>query len=93
MTFSTADPVSSGRPYPVLEVSGAEPSELAQFVGEAMFVIDRDGTPAKVCGHGSTSEPGVTFQEKDVAHDGKDVRTWQIRQAGTAFVAASMSRF
>ena len=93
MTFSSAEPVASGRPYPVLDVSGATPLELEQFVGDAVFTIDCDGTRAQVCGLGSANEPGVAFQEKDMAHDGKDVRIWQISQSGTAFIAASMSRF
>jgi hypothetical protein len=93
MTFSSADPISSGRPYPVLEVGGAAPSDLAQFVGDARFTIDRDGTPAEVCGQGSANEPGVLFWEKAVDHDGKDVRTWQISRWGGAFVAESMPRF
>jgi hypothetical protein len=93
MTFLPADPVASGRPYPVLEVSGAAPAELAQFVGEAVFTIDRDGVPAVVCGQGCAGEPGVVFREKDVGHSGKDVRTWQISQSGSAFTAATLSRF
>ena len=93
MTFSSADAVSSGRPYAVLDVSGAAPFELAQFMGEARFTIDRDGVPAIVCGQGCAGEPGVVFREKDVANDGKDVRTWQISQSGSAFVAATLSLY
>jgi hypothetical protein len=93
MTFFSAEPVASGRPYPVVDVSGATPLELGQFVGDAVFTIDRDGTPAEVRGEGCANEPGVAFREKDMAHDGKDVRTWQISQSGAEFIAASMSRF
>jgi hypothetical protein len=93
MTFSSADPISSGRPYPVLDVGGAAPSALAQFVGDAVFTIDRDGTPARVCGQGCEGAPGVLFWEKDIGDDGKDVRTWQISQSGDAFVAESRPRF
>jgi hypothetical protein len=93
MTFIPAEPVASGWPYPVLEVSGATPFELAQFVGEAVFVIDREGSRAQVCGQGCAREPGVEFREKDMTHDGRDVRTWQISQSGTAFIAATMPRF
>ena len=93
MTFVPAAPIASGRPYPVLDVGGATPSELAQFVGAAMFTIDRDGSPSRVCGEGSADEPGVLFREKDVDHSGKDVRTWMISESGGGFTAESVSRF
>ncbi len=40
MTFAAADPVSSGRPYPVVKVGDRTPTSLADFVGHLAVVID-----------------------------------------------------
>lgn len=94
MTFFTADPISSGRPYIVLTAAGEAPSTLDQFLGEAHFTIAKDGADSLVCGLGSLREGGVRFHEKDVEHDGKDVRVWQISQDGSgAFVAVTTPTF
>jgi hypothetical protein len=79
MTFAAADPVSSGRPYRILETAGGEPSALEQFLGETSFTISKGGGQSQICGQGTANEMGVRFQEKEVKN-GKDVRTWQLTQ-------------
>lgn len=92
MTFAAADPVSSGRPYKIISVDGAEPSALEQFLGEVNFTIARGGEESEIRGLGSADADGVRFHEKDVAHTGKDVRTWQVSQAAAGeFVAVPTS--
>jgi hypothetical protein len=94
MTFFAADPISSGRPYRVLAAGGQAPSTLDQFLGEASFTIAKDGAESLVSGLGSPHEAGVRFHEKNVAHDGKDVRVWQISQDSSgAFVATATAAF
>jgi hypothetical protein len=94
MTFSAADPVASGRPYNILDVSGAAPGTLEQFLGDASFTIAKDGAESLVCGRGSPQQDGVRFQEKDMEHDGKDVRVWQVAQQGDgAFTATASAAF
>jgi hypothetical protein len=93
MTFTAADPIASGLPYDVVAVGGEPPARLDQFVGDSSFVIARNGRRSRVCGVGRPNEPGVHFQEKDVDHDGKDVRTWQISQGDTGFCAAPLGMF
>ena len=94
MTFFAADPISSGRPYRVLAAGGQAPSTLDQFLGDARFTIAKDAAESLVCGVGSLHEGWVRFQEKDVEHDGKDVRVWQISQDDSgAFMAAATAAF
>lgn len=93
MTFVPADPIVSGRPYSVLDVDDASPSNLDQFIGAAAFTIDRDGSPSKVCGEGAAGEAGVLFREKDVHNSGKDVRVWLISKSDRGFTAEPVPRF
>lgn len=78
MTYAGADPVASGRPYDVLFVEERTPTSLDDFVGEVSFTVDSSGSEKIICGVGSAAGDGVHFQEKDVAHDGKDVRVWRV---------------
>jgi hypothetical protein len=78
MTYAAPDPVSSGRPYRVIAVDGQSPGALEQFVGDTAFTIGTEGMESTVCGLGTMHESGVRFYEKDVDHDGKDVRVWEI---------------
>jgi hypothetical protein len=78
MTHFTPEPVISGWPYAVTEVAGRPPQTFDEFVHHGRFVIDRDGTPYEVVGTGVLVEDGVRFHEKDMGHDGKDVRVWQV---------------
>jgi hypothetical protein len=88
VTFLPADPVVSGKPYPVREVSGQAPSALDDFVGQATLVIE-DGREAGrlVTGMGARSGDVVRFREKD-ADGSKDVRVWRITGSSSeGFVA------
>lgn len=92
MTFISADPVASGRPHKIISIADGEPSALEQFVGEVSFSVDRGGEVSEVRGLGSRHATGVRFHEKDAAHTGKDVRTWQVSRAGGGgFVAVPTS--
>jgi hypothetical protein len=93
MTFIGPDPITSGVPYDVTAVRGELPATLEQFVGELTFTIAKDGEESLVCGVGRASESGVRFQEKDMDHDGKDVRTWQISRSGDSFSASATALF
>ena len=66
--------------------------QLDEFFGAVSFTIDRGGEVSEICGLGVPDATGVRFQEKDVAHTGKDVRTWEVSQAGVGeFVAVPIS--
>ncbi|MFP5347346.1 MAG: hypothetical protein ACLGIA_09975 [Actinomycetes bacterium] len=94
MSFTTPEPVVSGQPYPVTEVEGAPPGSLEQFVGETRFTVDLDGRPYEIAGVGGEQNASVRFHEKDVAHDGKDIRVWLVsRTAGGSFVAEQQSAY
>jgi hypothetical protein len=77
MTTSTRESVASGLPYLVVEVSGRQPAELDDFVGDVAFVAVMDTRTYRIEGTGARDGAGVRFSQKDVA-TGKDVRTWQI---------------
>ena len=77
MTTSTRESVASGRPYLVVEVSGRQPAELDDFVGDVTFVAVMDTRTHRIEGTGARDDAGVRFSQKD-ADTGKDVRTWQI---------------
>ena len=92
MTFAAADPVASGWPLKIISIAGGAPSALEQFCGDVSFTIDRDGEVSEICGLGVPGATGVRFQEKDVAHTGKDVRTWEVSKSGAGeFVAVPIS--
>jgi hypothetical protein len=78
MTYAGADPVASGRPYDVSSVNGQEPTSLDDFIGQVAFTVASAGADKIISGVGSAVGDVVHFQEKDVAHDGKDVRVWQL---------------
>ena len=77
MTFSSRASVASGRPYLVVEVSGAHPADIADFVGDISFVAVIDTQTYRIEGTGARNAAGVRFFEKDGA-TGKDLRTWQV---------------
>lgn len=88
MTFAAGDPVSSGRPYPVVKVNGRIPASLADFVGHLSVVIDCGGTEQIITGIGDRRVDLVRFHEKDLG-TGKDVRMWQIDSANPSGFAAT----
>jgi hypothetical protein len=84
MTFSTLRSVASGKPYPVREVSGRRPRDLADFAGQTDVVLDLDGEDYAVHGVGVTAGDVVRVFEKDEQGFGKDVRVWAVRQDSSA---------
>jgi hypothetical protein len=94
MTFFASDPVPSGLAYAVVSVADAPAASLEQFTGEVTITIDRGTGETMIAGVGSLDGECVRFQEKDIGHDGKDVRVWEIRPgADGAFTAASLSTY
>jgi len=87
MTFAAADPVSSGRPYPVVKVGDRTPTSLADFVGHLAVVIDCGARQQVITGVGDRRGEFVRFHEKDMATE-KDVRVWQIGSATQSGFAA-----
>ena len=92
MTFSSPDSVASGKPYMVVDVAGAAPMSLDQFMGESEFSIERSGTPSRIKGVGMALDDSIRFFEKDLDNSGKDVRVWLVRQdADGRFTAETLS--
>jgi hypothetical protein len=87
MTFAAPDSIASGSPYQVVKVGGHSPESLKEFIGDTEFVIEGLGERHIVAGIGTLETDEVRFQEKDVRHDGKDVRVWQITGADHSFIA------
>jgi len=77
MTYSSSESVASGRPYLVVEVSGRQPAELDDFVGDVAFVAVMDTRTYRIGGTGARDDTGVRFWQKDAATS-KDIRTWQV---------------
>ncbi len=91
MTFAAGDPVSSGRPYPVVKVGDRTPTSLADFVGHLAVVIDCGARQKAITGIGARRGEFVRFHEKDTA-TGKDVRVWQIGSASpSGFTAQAIT--
>lgn len=94
VSFATTPTVLSGKPYEVLEVAGRTPSDLTDFVDADRFTMDMEGEPYLVCGCGSLVDDEVRFHEKDMAHDGKDVRVWRLsRHPDGGFLAEHAAAF
>ena len=93
MSFTTPTTVPSGMSVPVLEVDGHQPSELQDFVGDVSFVVALE-PPVLVHGTGRVEGQTVRFHEKDVDHDGKDIRVWEVRAGDDGqFVAEHAAQF
>lgn len=94
MTFVPADPIASGKPYPINDVGDRVPSQLDDFVGETAFTLHLGDGVHRVCGVGAPEGDVVRFHEKDRDHTTKDVRVWQISRDGEdRFIAASTAAF
>jgi hypothetical protein len=90
MTFHSATPVASGRPYHVMACRGRVPTALTDFEGETDFILSTATGTTVVRGAGAAHGDWVRFHEKDVAHDGKDVRVWHIiQEADGGFTATT----
>lgn len=93
MTFVAPDPVSSGCPYKISRNGAGTPKDLQHFVGDTSFTIENDGVESVVRGTGAADGTGVRFQQKDVEHSGKDVRTWDITEHPVGhFLATPVAR-
>ena len=87
MTFIPAEPIASGKPYPVVDVEDRSPGSLDDFVGERTFGLSVGSGISRVHGVGRMDGDSVRFVEKDSAA-GKDVRVWLVRSADdTGFTA------
>lgn len=88
----TAHSVISGVAFPVTSLRGDAPAGLDAFTGTTEFTLDMGGSPYVVRGCGALLDGCVRFHEK---HDvvGKDVRVWQVVQAGSAFTAEHVAAF
>ena len=74
-------------PYPVGEVKGRCPANLADFVGVASFTVTRGGLTSRVFGTGEQGDGVVRFRQQDLGWDGRDIRTWLITATATGIVA------
>lgn len=81
MTFTAADPIPSGVPFPVDPTVHA----LGDFVGEVTFTVQALGGDREVYGVGA--EDGDTVRVHEKSRTGKDVRCWRVSAAGTGFTA------
>ncbi len=91
MTFTAADPVSSGRPYRVILVGGRQPTSIDEFAGTAITITVAVGKSEHlITGDGASHDDHIRFHEKD-SGGGKDVRIWHIAadQGGSGFTASS----
>lgn len=81
MTPTTLDGISSGTQYRVTRTDGELPLSVADFVGDAAFLIHQAGQHLHIDGVGrlDPAGTGVHFHQKDPDHDGRDVRIWHIR--------------
>jgi hypothetical protein len=77
--FHAPGSIVSGRHYRIVQVDGRDPVDVADFVGDAEFVLDLDGARYDVHGAGASSAAGVRFHEKDSMGHGRDVRVWAIQ--------------
>lgn len=94
MTFAAPEPIASGQAMTIVEVDGQPPGSLEDFVGERSFVVQTGGHWSTVSGNGIRHDDVVKFYQKDLEHDGKDIRVWEIdAEAATGWVARSASAF
>jgi hypothetical protein len=86
MTSDTPRGVASGLPFRVVLVADHSPSSLAEFAEAEDFTMDMNGSPSLVRGAGRVTDADVRFHEKDLDHDGKDVRVWCVtrQEAGAS---------
>ena len=92
MSFTTPSAVPSATACRVLQVNGRRPVALTDFEGDVAFVLDL-GDGYLVSGAGRAHGDLVRFHEKDVEHNGKDIRVWHVRQDGADFLAEQAATF
>ena len=94
MSFTVDEPVISGECYTVVEVGGHRPEALADFAGDSVMTLLRNGQTRQVVGAGTETAGSVRFHQKDPGPDGKDVRVWTITvRGGDLFLAEPVPTF
>ena len=94
MSFTVDEPVISGECYTVVEVGGHRPEALADFAGDSVMTLLRNGQTRRVVGAGTETAGSVRFHQKDPGPDGKDVRVWTITvRGGDLFLAEPVPTF
>jgi hypothetical protein len=94
MSVPPAGAVVSGQAYRIVSVDDSRPSFLGQFVGQVEFSVLHPGAgTSHVRGEGSAQGSSVRFHEKDADSAGKDVRVWEVVQAGADFTATAIAAF
>ena len=93
MTYTTPEAVPSGLPHRVTSVAGRTPSRIDEFLGDTEFVIDKQGAEYTIRGCGMRGDNDVLFNEKDLEHEGKDMRIWQIWGSDQGYEAAQKAMY
>jgi hypothetical protein len=90
MTDLATDSVVSGVPYAVTRSDGSPAAAVAEFVGEAAFLVHQAEQHSLVSGTGvlDVSGAAVRFYQKDPLHDGRDVRIWSLQVSDDSGVTA-----
>ena len=88
-TTTATDPVVSGVPFPVTRPDGTAVQTVAEFVGDATFVVHEAARQRAVSGTGvlDVAATSVRFYQKDPEHEGRDVRVWRLEPGGGGFTA------
>lgn len=79
-------------PVTIETVAGHPPQSLEDFEGEASFVLVGE-VAYTVRGSGRVTGDSVRFHEKDIEHNGKDVRVWRVFREGDRYVAEQAATF
>jgi len=79
--------IVSGTSYAVTEVAGHTATNLHEFAGTTEFVVESGSQHHRVAGVGDLKDDLVRFYEKDVDHEGRDVRVWKITSGAKGITA------
>ena len=81
------DGVTRGAWYPVVEVAGREPEELADFVGATTVTLGEGVRAITVVGIGAVDKGVVQFHERELSSAAIDGPIWTIVDQGGDFAA------
>ena len=81
------DDVTRGAWYPVEDVAGREPEELADFVGATTVTLGEGVRAITVVGIGVADKGVVQFQERELSSAAIDGPVWTIVDQGGDFEA------
>ena len=73
--------------------AGTAREALADFAGDSVMTLLRNGQTRRVVGAGAETAGSVRFHQKDPGPDGKDVRVWAITVRGDLFLAEPVPMF